>query len=88
MAGQGNVALSTSLLLATGYLLGYRGTSRMAGGASTRPCQCRLTFAQGQAGEHRADAWVSIADRALLLVGSRCFLRVMRFKWLLGDNWP
>ena len=81
-------------LLATGYLLGYRGISlQWLGwvGINQALLSAVLYVRAGLqgAGEHRADAWVSIADRALLLVGLGALLfacDAFQLEWLLGGT--
>ena len=81
-------------LLATGYLLGYRGTSLQWltwVGVNQALLSAVLFVRAGLqgAGEHVADAWVSIADRALLLVGLGGLLIVaegFELEWLLGGT--
>ena len=62
------------VLLTTGYLLGYRGTSlqRLAWVGVNQALLSAVLFVRAGlqgVGEHVTDAWVSIADRALLMVG-------------------
>ena len=81
-------------LLATGYLLGYRGTSLQWltwVGVNQALLSAVLFVRAGLqgAGEHVADAWVSIADRALLLIGLGALLIVsegFELEWLLGGT--
>ena len=81
-------------LLAAGYLLGYRGISLqwLAWLGVNQALMSAVLFVRAGlqgAGEHVTDAWVSIADRALLLVGLGGLLIAtegFQLEWLLGGT--
>lgn len=83
-----------AVLMVSGYLLGYRGTSLewLAWVGINQALLSAVLFVRAGlqgAGEHIADAWVSVADRALLLLGLGALLlanEAFQLEWLLGGT--